>query len=248
MTSKIVLIVCLFSLNAFAANDPHYCDSNNKCESYYVAHTFVKTQSLDPRQVALLQNFGISDSIISNGESTYEKWVREHDGEAAAFLAITKGLALLELDLGSRAKISALDMIVRIKKFAGDRVFVELDKMLVDRWQKNGGKFKFYKADGKTENDELKLGSGNPGGSLHDGYDVQGYTSLTRVPRVQINYRYSDGEGDIDLDAYSPWIGGVIPNPKHLSYENSDPRQWYEKLVDKLGNPGFKVRKNARKR
>jgi len=48
----------------------------------------------------------------------------------------------------------------------------------------------------------------------------------------------------MDIDAYAPWKG-VIPNPRHLTYVNSDPRQWRSSYVRKFGEPGFEVMKVA---
>jgi hypothetical protein len=72
---------------------------------------------------------------------------------------------------------------------------------------------------------------------LHHGSDIQGYTSYYKVPRIQISYQISNHEADIDLDGYAPWIGGVIPDPFHLTWQNSDTRYWPKEYRKSFGNP-----------
>ena len=81
----------------------------------------------------------------------------------------------------------------------------------------------------------MAFNRGDMHGSLHKGYDIQGYTSACYIPRIHWNYRYADASADIDLDGYPPirW--------EHLTDQNSDVRCWYEAYVLKFGNPGFTV-------
>jgi hypothetical protein len=112
-----------------------------------------------------------------------------------------------------------------------------LDRALFDRWLKAKSRFRWKKPDGDYENGEIHFRSHTfIGSSLHKGYDIQGPTGVWRLPRLQFNYRYSDSEADIDLDGYSPLF-----DPKHLTYPNSDPRQWFDKIIKRFGDPGFRV-------
>jgi hypothetical protein len=112
---------------------------------------------------------------------------------------------------------------------------------MFDRWKHSGGHFTWDVA--QPEKGRFLFGDFSIGGEIHPGYDEQGYTSDWRAPRLQINYRMSDGQADVDLDGYAPWILGFIPNPFHMTYANSDVRQWYDSYVKKLGDPGFSVEK-----
>jgi len=146
------------------------------------------------------------------------------------------------LMLENGQELLAIDLLKKINRLRGDRIYVQLDSIKFNSWIKAGGKFRML-----TENVGVESGKFNfcncsqYGGSLHDGYDLQGFSSVTKTPRLQINYRVSDSEADIDLDGYTPFIGGIIPNPNHLTYENSDVRFWFDSYLKKFGNPGFEV-------
>lgn len=242
--SQVLVSVLLFSSAASGANDPNYCDSKGKCTSHYVAHSFARFQDLPPAQSAILLRTGISDSEFTpEGATVYEKWTAEHDEQAANYLAVTRTLAHLEVQWPDGRKAWAIDFVIRINRFAGDRIYAQLDREAFESWVSSGGAFKLYRADGKHETGKMKFYAGTViGSSLHKGYDVQGFTSKSKMPRVQINYRFKDAEADIDLDGYAPLIWGFIPNPVHATYKNSDPRQWYDLLLRKVGDPGFRVR------
>ncbi len=97
-----------------------------------------------------------------------------------------------------------------------------------------GGQFAITRADASSESGNVRFNRGGFGGSLHEGFDIQGFTSNGDIPRIQWNYRHCDGLADIDIDGYAPW--DVF---RHLSYANSDARQWYANYVSKFGHPHF---------
>jgi hypothetical protein len=223
----------LLSSSAFAL-DFHYCDlRTGRCEDHYVAHAFIPFEDLTPAQKMLLLESGVN----------YESWISREDSHAATFLAITHVLDQMELDLGDGDHVFAIQMLKRVSRFEGDRIRVILDREIFDRWRSAGSKFTFVSSFGKRDDGRIKFRDHTIlGGSLHEGYDIQGFTGVVRTPRLQINYRFRDSEADIDLDGYAPLILGFIPNLKHLTYENSDPRQWFEKLIKRFGDPGFRVK------
>jgi hypothetical protein len=233
MTGFFSFIISIFFISASFANDPHYCnEKSGRCEDYYVAHQFKDFTTLTSDQRQLLDRAGID----------YNTWITTHDGDAAAFLSITHVLENMELSLG-RGSVPAIRMLEKVNRFEGDRIRVALNRIVFEKWKGAGARYQFLKPDGKYEGGRIRFYSHTwLGSSLHKGYDIQGVTHIWKVPRLQINYRYSDSEADIDLDGYTPLALGFIPNPRHLAYENSDPRQWFEKLVEWFGDPGFRVR------
>jgi hypothetical protein len=158
-----------------------------------------------------------------------------HDDRAAAVLAICGALSRTVLDLGGQSQ-SALAMITEIVELSGDRLYARLDRAAFGAWRNGGGRFAITRADGSVESGSVGFNRGGMGGSLHEGFDIQGITGNRDVPRIQWNYRHCDGLADIDVDGYAPWD---IFN--HLTYANSDPRQWYTKYVSKFGQVSFKV-------
>jgi hypothetical protein len=159
----------------------------------------------------------------------------EHDDRAAAFLAITFALRKTVL-LGPAPRIvTALDMVEQLAEIGRDRLIVRLNAVAFSGWRGAGSRFTIYLANGSRESGSVQFNRGDLGGSLHCGYDVQGYTSARDAPRIHWNYRENDGYADIDLDGYPPitW--------EHLTDRNSDVRCWYEAYVLKFGNPGFGV-------
>jgi hypothetical protein len=247
MTTLIPVVLLSFiflSEPAVASLDPHYCDSSGRCQPYNVAHSFVRYRDMTPLQAEILERSGISDSVFtSTGSTIYEQWASDNDDHAANYLAVSRALSHLELQWPNGEKRWAIELVETVNRFEGDRIRARLNRTLFEEWVKSGGAFVFYRADGQHEKGKMKFHNGTAwGGSLHKGYDIQGFTSASKVPRLQFNYRFSDAEADIDLDGHSPMIWGFIPNPVHLTYKNSDPRQWFELLVRKLGDPGFHVR------
>ncbi|HEX4924632.1 MAG TPA: hypothetical protein VFV50_11120, partial [Bdellovibrionales bacterium] len=90
--SRVLVMALLLASKAPAAvNDPNYCNSNGKCASYNVAHSFARFRDLSPAQGEILLRTGISDSEFADGGLTvYEKWTTENDDQAAAYLAVTR--------------------------------------------------------------------------------------------------------------------------------------------------------------
>ncbi len=227
--------------------DPHYCEnqSDRDC-SYWLAENFRPWDALDARARELLATtaFGALRSEELAGE--WEQWTRLNDAEAATFLALMRAFSLMDIavddDRGSPAWVNSRELIESVTAFIGTRLFVRMDADLFERWRQSGGSYRIRRADGKIESGRFRFNRGDLGGSLHKGFDIQGYTSVRKEPRIQINYRFSDSEADIDLDL-AGWIWGFIPNPRHLKYEGSDVRQWIGKYVKKFGDPGFTVRR-----
>src|SRR5689334_19422148 len=69
--------------------DSRYCDSFGKCTDYDEAFAFLPLDQLDPAHSRFLPSL----------TSTYEKWVEEQDGEAAAFFAVSRALVLMEVQI-----------------------------------------------------------------------------------------------------------------------------------------------------
>jgi hypothetical protein len=224
----------LVSQLAFAAGpDSHYCDASARCKDYYEAFDFLPLDSLDPRA---------ADLILRSG-TDYETWVGTHDSEAAAFLALARALTAMEVKVSAKQWVPFIALIKQVNDYEGDRTYFMLDGALFDRWRnENKGEFRIAGADGKKESGRFRFEQGSLSGSLHRNYDISASTSIKDVPRIQINYRFKDSEADIDLDGFSPWKWGIIPNPHHLTYKNSDVRQWFQKFLKKFGDPGFRVR------
>jgi hypothetical protein len=166
---------------------------------------------------------------------TWDELCAGHDDQAAALLAVLRSLSRVEAILGT-GSAGGLDMVTSLHLLAGDRVYARLDAELFRRWRDAGGKFRIALEGNGTETGTVRFNHGGFGGSLHDGFDIQGVTSNTKVPRMQWNYRFCDSLADIDLDGFRP-----IDFFHHLTYANSDPRQWYDKYLAKFGNAGFDV-------
>jgi hypothetical protein len=222
--------------------DPHYCHGLLPC-SYDIAQGFSPWETLTQKQSDLLREYLPELQNAVDPSVAYQAWAAENDGLAATYLALTQAMAAMTITLDQGEQRPLIDIVVRINQLEGDRVRFALDAGDFDRWKKAGAKFSWKKANGKTETGHFNFDSGDLGGSLHAGYDQQGYTSYYKVPRLQINYRLSDSDADIDLDGYAPWIWGFIPDPVHLTYANSDVRQWLSEYIKKMGNPGFSVNK-----
>jgi hypothetical protein len=216
--------------------DPNYCRSDGRCSEHNVAVDFVRFHELLPDQARLLEHL----------RHRYEEWTQTRDSEAATFLAVSRSLQYMEVKVGQGKDdwVPFITFVTRITRFSGDRIFVKLDPVKFNDWRINyRGEFRIRKENGKLEDGRFRFVRGTSiGGSLHRGFDIQASTSVYDAPRIQINYRFSDAEADIDIDGKAPWKWGIIPNFKHLTYMNSDVRQWFEKFVRKFGDPGFRVR------
>jgi hypothetical protein len=197
------------------------------------AISFQPFNALPSRVKALLTEF-----FAAGPETPADTWGRltqTDDDRAAALLAVTNALAHVRADLGGTS-VPATDMMRQIQLLAGDRLYAWLDKDLIARWRSAGGKFRIALANGEEETGRVRFNMGGFGGSLHPGFDIQGFTSNTKIPRIQWNYRFCDGLGDVDIDGFSPF------NPfQHFTFANSDPRQWYDRYTAKFGNAGFEV-------
>jgi hypothetical protein len=191
-----------------------------------------------PRQRLLLSTL---PGVPLEDDGSWQEWARAHDGQAAAFLAITQALARIRLEVARDQWRSALELIDSLAETRGDRIHVQRDVATFDRWRERGGRFEIDRADGVPERGAIRFNKGVLfGGSVHEGFDLQGYTSARDVPRMQWNIRLADALTDIDLDGYAPIQGG-LPNPGHLTWENSDVRYWPESYARKFADPGFEV-------
>jgi len=197
----------------------------------YVATEFLPLSELPAGTAELTRtHFG------SGADATWADLGTQHDDRAAALLAVCGALSRTILDLGGGRSVTGLAMISEIGMLSGDRVYVLLDRVAFGSWRDSGGRFAITRADGTVESGRVGFNRGGMGGSLHEGFDIQGITGNRDVPRIQWNYRHCDGLADIDVDGYSPW--DVF---HHLSYANSDARQWYAKYVSKFGQAPFRV-------
>jgi hypothetical protein len=205
---------------------------------------YVATEIVSWEKLSLKQRLLLGDYLTRREQGlSYENWVAANNGRASAFLAITKALNLTLLH-SSAGDFTALDLVTGVNRIHIDRIRAELDPEKFQEWNRTGGRFTISRADGKTEPGRVKFRSHTViGSSLHCGYEIQGSTSILKVPRIQWNYRYEDSEADIDIDGYSAFIWGFIPNPKHLTRANSDVRHWLDKYTKKFGNPGFSIKK-----
>ncbi|MBX9768332.1 MAG: hypothetical protein K2X47_13745 [Bdellovibrionales bacterium] len=235
--------------SSLAGNDPGD-------QASYKAINFVPAARLTEMQHRILTTYlahptpgpvpGLDHDDFRGVDANFDEWNQSYDGRAATFLAVTHALSLTIFHLSEGKDLLAINMVKDLKRTLGDRLIVTLQKDLFENWQTAGGKYTFKLANGRTETGNMKVNSGSSmGGSLHKGYDRQGFTSNSKVPRLQINYRDSDSEADIDLDGYAPMKFGFLPNPNHLTWENSDVRYWYQNYVRKFGNPGFEVSKRT---
>jgi hypothetical protein len=199
----------------------------------YSATEFLPLANLTP---------GTADLIRAHlgSDSAWEQLTTQHDDRAAALLAVCGALSRTLLSLNDGRSISGLEMVSEINLLAGDRAYVLLDRVAFGSWRDGGGRFAITRADGSVESGRVGFNRGGMGGSLHEGFDIQGITGNRDVPRIQWNYRHCDGLADIDVDGYAPW--DVF---HHLTYANSDARQWYAKYVSKFGQAPFKVEKTG---
>jgi hypothetical protein len=183
--SKFVLLSLLLStghVRASTQRDPNYCDSENRCQQYNVAHSFVSWEKLTAEQSRILVNSGFNESI-------YETWTANHDDQAAAFLAVTDSLSHLKMKLSDGVVVQGDQLIIRIKRFEGDRIIATFDEAAFSSWRNAQSPFELVQANGKTESGKMKFRDHSwLGGSLHKGYDIQGFTSVTKVPRIQIRF------------------------------------------------------------
>ena len=182
---------------------------------------------------------GTADLVRAHlgSDAAWEQFVTQHDDRAAALLAVCGALSRTVLSLKDGRSIGGLEMVSEIKQLAGDRAYVLLDRGTFGSWRDGGGQFAITRADGSVESGHVGFNRGGTGGSLHEGFDIQGITGNRDVPRIQWNYRHCDGLADIDVDGYAPW--DIF---HHLTYANSDSRQWYAKYVSKFGQAPFKVK------
>ena len=174
----------------------------------------------------------------AGSDAAWEQLATQHDDRAAALLAVCGALSRILLSLDDGRSIGGLEMVSEINLLAGDRAYVLLDRGTFGSWRNGGGQFAITRADGSVESGNVGFNRGGMGGSLHEGFDIQGITGNRDVPRIQWNYRHCDGLADIDVDGYAPW--DIF---HHLTYANSDVRQWYAKYVSKFGQAPFKVKK-----
>jgi hypothetical protein len=230
-----LLLVFILAQSAFAGSQPAFFD--------FRAVDFNRSE-MSPLQKKLL------GAYLKKTGTSFGQWTslpaidatdNDTDGELAAFLGITKALTHLQIHLEDGRWIVADQLLKTVNEFKGDRLMVQLDTKTFDSWRDAGAEFILTRASGEIENGSFDFDHGDFGGSLHEGSTIQGYTSYFLAPRIQINYNEDTHEADIDLDGYAPWIDGVIPNPHHMTWENSDIRYWFDEYQQSFGNPGFQV-------
>jgi hypothetical protein len=201
----------------------------------YQATNFLTAGDLPDRVRSLLDDY--FDRSPAGTPKSWTDLTTGHDDQAAAVLALLRSLSRVTAVLEGRTA-GGLEMVAGLQLLAGDRVYARLDRDLFLNWRAAGGKFTIALEGDRTETGKVRFNRGGFGGSLHEGFDIQGVTSNSKVPRLQWNYRFCDSLADIDLDGYRPF--DFI---HHLTYANSDSRQWYDKYQEKFGNAGFDVEK-----
>jgi hypothetical protein len=208
---------------------------------------FISWDQLTPVQQSLLAPFQFPGASASDLPTAFAQWAASHDDQAAEFLAMTRALDHLDIFVDGVNPVVATSLLVRLTEIEGDRIHPLLDTAAFDQWRSNGARFVLHFANGKERDGNFRFdrgpADGDFGGSLHDGSDIQGYTSVRDMARIQINYSIQSGIADIDMDL-APWIWGFIPNPWHMTYAGSDSRQWLGTYLNKYGDPGFQVRKH----
>ena len=199
---------------------------------------FVAWQDLDSRQKYLLQTFfgtGYADT-------SYTELTVKQDGKAATFLAVTNALKLTRISLNDEEEISALDLVTAVREIRTDRLILKMDLDTVNEWRKAGGKYTMTLSRNQKETSRVVFATHTlPSGGLHCGYDLNWYTKANKTPHLHWNMRFSDGQADVHLDGYPAYLMGLIPNPFHLTYQNSDVRYWINKYLKKYGPAGFSV-------
>lgn len=234
------LALMLWPVGAMAVTpDPHYCKGASSC-SYQQAFNFTDPATLDPKAHQLIKDY-VESILAPHSNVSWNYWTELHDDVAATLYAITLALSRLYWFDG-KSWVRAIDVVEDIIRAEDVRIYAHLDRAFVLKWRAAGAKFKLTTAGGKSESGKFNFNRGDIGGSLHKGFDNQGYTSCCNEPRIQMNYRGVDSLADIDLDI-TAWYWHFIPNPKHLTYAGSDPRDMYKKIVKKFGHPGFRVRR-----
>jgi hypothetical protein len=234
---------------SFAHEGAHGEASESRClnpkekgvdDSKYLAQSFVPMNSLSSRQRALLEDF-FGKSLA---QEDFDAFVAAHNDQAATFLALTNALAKTELDLGDGQSMKAIDMIQHISEIRGVRFISTVNLSEFTKWQQSGNKYIVHLVNHREETGNAKFeGHSQMGGGLHCGFDTQGFTHYTKPPYIHWNINDVTGNSDIHLDGFQPWYFGFIPNPEHLSYENSDVRSWLKEYEKKFGNPGFSAEK-----
>ena len=211
----------------------------NRDNAEQVASNFRKLSSLSRKQQLLIKNFFKTNSTLKAAEM-WETFTRQHNMEAATFLANTNAMSKVTLEIGDGKKINALDMLTSVTSLKDDRIFGRLDRKLFDEWQKAGGKY-FATIKGKIERGAVTFNEGGMfyGGSVHKDengmkFDVQGHTEGT--PRIQWQYRYADGQTDIDID---------YRTLDHLTHDNSVVTKNYDSYLKTFGYPGFDMREHV---
>ena len=203
---------------------------------------FKSWSDLDVPQKNLLEEF--FGSKVANAE--YDNLTAISDGKTAGFLAITNALSRLRFSPGTPNEISGLDLVQGIKEIRADRLILFLDVERIKSWLNTDLKYSIALNNSRktSENGKLKFYDHTTvSAALHCGYDVQWYTKAAKAPHLHWNVRFSDGQADVHLDGYSPWIDNIFPNFRHSSYANSDVRYWYSEYLKKYGDAGFSLAK-----
>lgn len=192
-------------------------------------------------QAWLATNEWPEKSSESERGAVWRAWVEREPASAAAALALHHALSRTWIRL-PEGEVPFAELLGRVRCFEGDRIRVRVTPERFRAWLDAGATFRIEREDGEEESGAVEFHAGTAlGGSLHEGYEIQGFTSRSRVPRLQWNYRSDVSEADIDLDGRAPLKWGWFPNPGHATWENSDVRHWFPRFLEKFGSPGFEV-------
>jgi hypothetical protein len=227
---------CFFAEASMACNNPKEMPEDN--ESKYIAYGFPKWEQVSDNDKKILSTMFAEADL----KPAYETWAATKNEQAASFFGIMKALSLIEVNISGTTFEPASNMVRGLIKAKGDRIVVSMDPTLFNGWRERGALYKVGKETGKVGFSD----GGTMGGSLHCGYDIQGYTQRKYEPSVQWNFNVKNSTADIDMDGHKPTWGGIIPNPSHLTYRNSDVRFWFSKYTKKFGDPGFQVKERPK--
>jgi RHS repeat-associated protein len=237
-----------FNSYVYARNNPlAYVDPSGMDSE---ATDFVEFDKLSKKQKELLMGYFDTKDAAAAAKS-WTKLTQENNSGAAAFLSVTNALSKTTLDLGGGKTMNALDMVAKITEIKRDRIEGALDKQAFDSWTGEGkGGFSIALANGKTEKGNVSFSGTDGFGSVHKGYDSQGYTSAnSNFPRIQWNFREKDYGTDLDVDGFKPYKPFFpIPIRYLVCVKNSDAWQWFSKYSAIFGNPGFSVREAKKKK
>src|SRR5262249_22965332 len=161
--------------------------SNGKVNPRVAAAKFKEYEKLEEKQQGLLREY-FKAGDEQEAARMWKDLTEQYNDKAATFLAISHSLNLVIFTLKDNYSITGFQMVKSIRDLCGDRIKVEIDGDQLRQWREAGGEFSIIRHDGKIEQGHVRFDAGDLGGSLHKCYEKQGYTSVSKSPRLQWNY------------------------------------------------------------